>query len=597
MYRQQNKLPKVGIRPTIDGRRRGVRESLEEVTMQMAERAAALIESTLRHPSGEKVECVIADTTIGCFAEAAACQRKFQENNVGLSLTVSPCWCYGTETLDMTLGTPKAIWGFNGTDRPGAVYLAAAAAGHDQLGLPVFTIYGHDVQDLGDESVPADVKEKILAFIRAGLAVATMKEQSYLSLGYASMGIAGSTVDPHFLSDYLGLRTEFVDMTELKRRLEQNIFDPEEYVKALIWTKEKCIEGKDWNSDESRVSDADKEREWETVVKMTLIMKDLMNGNPKLAEIGFEEEACGRNAIAGGFQGQRQWTDFMPNGDFSESLLNASFDWNGIRQPYVMATENDSLNGISMLFGQLLSGTAQLFADVRTYWSPEAVKRVTGKELTGRAANGMIHLINSGSAALDWTGEQSVNGKPGLKPFWDITEDEAEACLAATKWGAAVREYFRGGGFSSTFLTKGEMPMTMCRINLVKGLGPVLQVAEGYAVNIESDIHDQIDVRTNPSWPTTWFVPNLTGVGAFSDVYEVMNAWGANHSAASYGHIGADLITLAAMLRIPVSMHNVDADKVFRPKAWSSFGTQCAESADFRACENFGPIYGKRTRS
>ncbi len=596
-YRQETQLPTIGIRPTIDGRRLGVRESLEEVTMQMAKSAAALIESSLRHPCGAPVRCIIADTTIGCFQEAAAAQRKFQENNVGLTLTVTPCWCYGTETIDMTPGTPKAIWGFNGTDRPGAVYLAAAAAAHDQMGFPVFTIYGKDVQDLGDTTIPADVTEKILTFARCGLAVATMKDQSYLSLGYVSMGIAGSMVDAQFISDYLGMRSEFVDMCEIKRRLEENIFDPVEYEKALAWTKENCLEGKDWNDEASQVSAEQKQTEWETVVKMTLIMRDLMNGNPRLIELGYAEEAQGHNAIAGGFQGQRAWTDFMPNGDFSEAILNSSFDWNGIRQSYVVATENDSLNGIAMLFGQLVTGTAQLFADVRTYWSPEAVQRVTGKSLTGRASGGMIHLINSGSASLDWTGQQTIDGAPAIKPFWDITEEEAAACLGATKWGAAVREYFRGGGFSSNFLTRGEMPMTMARINLVKGLGPVLQIAEGWAVDVEEDIHTKLDVRTNPSWPTTWFVPRVTGEGSFTDVYSVMNNWGANHASASYGHVGAELITLASMLRIPVAMHNVDNANIMRPKAWTAFGTQCAESADFRACENFGPLYAKLGRS
>ncbi len=595
-YRQESKLPTIGIRPTIDGRRLGVRESLEEVTMQMAQSAAALIESSLRHPSGEPVRCVIADTTIGCFKEAAAAQRKFQENNVGLTLTVTPCWCYGTETIDMTPAIPKAIWGFNGTDRPGAVYLAAAAAAHDQMGLPVFTIYGKDVQDLGDKTIPADVSEKILAFARSGLAVATMKDQAYLSLGYVSMGIAGSMVDAHFISDYLGMRTEFVDMCEIKRRLELSIFDPVEYEKAVAWTKENCLEGKDWN--ETPITEESKKISWDTVVKMTLIIRDLMNGNPRLIELGFAEEAQGHNAIAAGFQGQRAWTDFMANGDFSEAILNSSFDWNGIRQAYVLATENDALNGIAMLFGQLVTGTAQLFADVRTYWSPEAVERVTGQSLTGRAANGIIHLINSGSASLDWTGEQrDAEGNPVVKPFWDISEEEKQACLDATKWGPAVEEYFRGGGFSSNFLTKGEMPMTMARINLVKGLGPVLQIAEGWAVDIAPEIHDKLNERTNPSWPTTWFVPKITGEGSFTDVYSVMNDWGANHASASYGHVGADLITLASMLRIPVAMHNVDSDRIMRPKAWGAFGTRCAESADFRACANFGPLYGKLTHS
>ncbi|MGL4676224.1 MAG: L-fucose isomerase [Brevinema sp.] len=596
MYRQIAHLPKVGIRPTIDGRREGVRESLEEFTMQMAKNVATLIESELRHASGEKVECIIADTAIGGFAEAATAQKKFEANNVGLTLTVTPCWCYGSETIDMTPSIPKAIWGFNGTDRPGAVYLAAAGAAHDQMGLPVFTIYGEDVQDLGDNTIPKDVKEKILRFIRSGVAVTTMKNQAYLSLGYVSMGIMGSMVDAQFLSDFLGMRTEFVDMSEIKRRLEGNIYDPKEYQKALSWTKKNCKPGIEVNKPEQQISDAQKEKEWENVVKMTLIMKDLMNGNPTLAEIGYIEESNGHNAIAGGFQGQRQWTDFMENGDFSESILTSSVDWNGIRQPYAFATENDALNAISMLFGQLLTGTAQLFADVRTYWSPSAVKRVTGKHLEGRAKEGIIHLINSGAASMDWTGEHSSKDSPVIKAFWDISQEEAQKCIDATTWSPVDREYFRGGGFSSTFLTKGEMPITMYRINLVKGIGPILQIAEGYAINLSPEIHQLLNDRTNPSWPTTWFTPILTGKGVFTDVYSVMNTWGANHCVASYGHIGQDLITLASMLRIPVNMHNVTEKKVFRPKAWNAFGTYCQESADFLACKNFGPLYGKLTK-
>ena len=595
MNRQVSSLPKVGIRPTIDGRRQGVRESLEEITIKMAQNVAKLIEAELKHSCGDKIECVIADSTIGGFREAAAAQKKFEENNVGLTLTVTPCWCYGSETIDMTQSIPKAIWGFNGTDRPGAVYLAAAGAAHDQMGLPVFTIYGEEVQDLGDETIPEDVKHKILSFIRSGIAVATMKNQAYLSLGSVSMGILGSMVDAHFLSDFLGMRTEFVDMSEVKRRLEKNIFDPQEYKKALAWTKTNCKPGIECNKEHNVVSDAQKQKEWESVVKMTLIMKDLMNGNPRLAEIGYVEESNGHNAISGGFQGQRQWTDFMENGDFSESILTSSFDWNGIRQPFSFATENDSLNGISMLFGQLLTGTAQLFADVRTYWSPDAVKRVTGQELKGLSKDGIIHLINSGAASMDWTGEQSKDGKPTIKPFWDISEKEMQDCLNATTWSSADREYFRGGGFSSTFLTKGEMPITMYRINLIKGLGPVLQIAEGFAINLDPKVHATLNDRTNPTWPTTWFAPSLTGKGAFTDVYSVMNAWGSNHCATSYGHIGKELLTLASMLRIPVSMHNVPEKDIFRPKVWNSFGTNCSEAADFRSCQNFGPIYGKKT--
>ena len=584
--------PKIGIRPTIDGRRLGVRESLEEQTMNMAKQVAELYSSTLRYPNGEAVECVIADSTIGGVAEAARCADKFSREGVGLTVTVTPCWCYGSETIDMDPHRPKAIWGFNGTERPGAVYLAAALSGHSQFGLPAFGIYGRDVQDANMTEIPEDVKEKLLRFAKAGLAVAEMKGRSYLSIGSVSMGIAGSIVDQKFFQKYLGMRNEYVDMSEINRRLDRGIYDPVEYEKALAWVKENCKEGTDKNAPENQRSREEKDKVWETVVKMTLIAKDLMIGNPRLAELGFTEESEGHNAIAGGFQGQRHWTDHMPNGDFMEAILCSSFDWNGIREAFVLATENDSLNGVAMLFGHLLTNTAQLFSDVRTYWSPDAVKRVTGKELTGRAANGIIHLINSGATTLDATGRQNDSeGNPALKPFWEITESEVKDCLDATRWWPAVHEYFRGGGYSSKFLSKAGMPMTMSRVCLIDGLGPVLQIAEGYTVELDPEVHKTIDDRTDSSWPTTWFAPNLTGEGAFKDVYSVMNNWGANHGAISYGHIGADLITLASMLRIPVAMHNVPEEKIFRPSTTGMFGTKDLESADFRFCQNFGPLY------
>ncbi len=585
-------LPKVGIRPVIDGREQGVRESLETQVMDLAKAAADFIESNLRFPSGEKVECVIADTCIGGVAEAAMCSAKFKKEGVGVSLTVTPCWCYGTEVMDTDPLLPKAVWGFNGTERPGAVYLAAALAGYSQKGLPAFGIYGRDVQDAGDTNIPADVQTKILRFVKAALAVAQMSGKSYLSIGYSSMGIAGSMVDGNFFQDYLGIRAEFVDSVEILRRMDEGIYDEDEFQKALAWTKENCKEGDDLNNPDKQVDSARKEKEWEIVVKMTLICRDLMIGNQKVIEKGFREEGLGRNAILGGFQGQRQWTDYQPNADFTEAILNSSFDWNGIRQAFVFATENDSLNGVSMLFGHLLTNTSQIFSDVRTYWSPDAVKRVTGKELTGKAANGIIHLINSGSTTLDATAQQKdADGNPAMKPYWEITEEEAQKCLDNTQWPAAIREYFRGGGFSSLFKTEGEMPVTMSRLNLVKGIGPVLQIAEGFTVQLPEDVHKILDVRTNPTWPTTWFVPNTTGEGAFKDVYSVMANWGANHGAISYGHIGADLITLASMLRIPVNMHNVSDDDVFRPSAWSAFGSD-KEGSDYRACETYGPLYG-----
>jgi len=584
-------MPKIGIRPTIDGRRAGVRESLEATTMGMAKSVAKLISSTLRHSNGLPVECVIADSCIGGVVEAARAAEKFRKEGVGVSLTVTPCWCYGSETMDMEPGIPKAIWGFNGTERPGAVYLAAVSAAHTQKGLPAFTIYGRDVQDIGSSVIPQDVRGKILSFIKAGLSVATMRGKSYLSVGGVSMGIAGSIVDQDLFEDYFGMRVECADMTELIRRIEENIYDPGEFARARQWVRKNCPEGKDYNR--AKHSRKRKDWEWDFVVKCTMIVRDMMIGNPRLARLGYREEAMGHNAILGGFQGQRQWTDHYPNGDFLEAILTSSFDWNGIREPLLVATENDALNGICMLLGHLLTNTAQIFADVRTYWSPEAVKRVAGQELTGAAAPGLLHLINSGAAALDGCGQQVREGKAVMKPFWEITPKEAQACINATTWSPAIYEYFRGGGFSSTYGTRADMPATMFRLNLVKGLGPALQIAEGQFVDLPRNIYSVLEERTNPTWPSHWFVPKTGGNGVFRDVYSVMNAWGANHGTISYGHIGAELITLASMLRIPVYMHNVDQAQVFRPSAWTAFGTADLEGADFRACANFGPLYGK----
>ena len=584
-------MPKIGIRPAIDGRRKGIRESLEELTMDMAKNTADFLSANLRHANGLPVECVLTDTCIGGVAEAAQTAEKFARQGVGLSITVTPCWCYGSETMDMDPLIPKAIWGFNGTERPGAVYLAAVLAGHNQKGLPAFSIYGRDVQDAGDTTIPEDVQDKLLRFARAGLAVATMRGKSYLAMGGVSMGIAGSIVDQSLFEDYLGMRVESVDMTEFVRRMNESIYDPEEFDKALAWVKVNCPEGKDYNPPRNERSRDQKDDDWETSVKMTLIARDLMVGNSHLDELGFGEEALGHNAIAAGFQGQRQWTDYFPNGDFMEAILNTSFDWNGIREPYIVATENDALNGICMLFGQLLTGTAQIFADVRTYWSPQAVKRVSGYDLEGKASDGFLHLLNSGPATLDGTGQQLIDGKPAMKPYWEITPEEVDRCLNATTWHAGLTEYFRGGGWSTKFKTRGGMPVTMCRLNLVKGLGPAFQIAEGYTVDLPDDVHQILDERTSPTWPTTWFVPNLTGSGPFRDVYTVMADWGANHGAISYGHIGADLITLASMLRIPVYMHNVSEVRVFRPHTWTSFGANEPQGADFRACANFGALY------
>ncbi|TNH03246.1 L-fucose isomerase [Testudinibacter sp. TR-2022] len=578
---------RIGIRPTIDGRRLGVRESLEDQTMAMAQSVAKLLTAEIRHPNGDFVECVIADSCIGGVAEAAACAEKFKLNNVGVVLTVTPCWCYGSETIDMDPHMPKAIWGFNGTERPGAVYLAAALAGHSQLGLPAFSIYGTEVQESSDTSIPADVQEKLLRFARAGLTVANIRGKSYLSIGSVSMGIAGSIVNQTFFQEYLGMRNEYVDMTEIKRRLDRHIYDQEEVDLALTWVKEYCKEGIDVNAPENQKTAKQHAELWENVVKMAIITRDLMVGNPKLAELNYGEEALGRNAIAAGFQGQRQWTDHLPNGDFMEAILNSTYDWSGVRSPYILATENDSLNAVCMLFGNQLTGQAQVFADVRTYWSEDAVERVTGF----RPESGFIHLINSGSAALDGTGQhQDQDGKPVIKPVWQVTEADGRRCLENTRWCPAVHEYFRGGGYSSQYLTRGGMPFTMTRINIIKGIGPVLQIAEGWSIDLPPEVHDILNKRTNETWPTTWFVPRLTGKGAFSDVYSVMANWGANHCVATFGHVGADFITLASMLRIPVCMHNVEEKHIFRPSTWNAFGMD-KEGQDYRACENFGPLY------
>ncbi|MDQ8203229.1 L-fucose isomerase [Pelagicoccus sp. SDUM812003] len=585
-------LPRIGIRPAIDGRYGGVRESLEEQTQKQAELVAKLLSEELRYPDGSPVQCVIAPTCIGGVAEAQACAEVFRKERVGVSLTVTPCWAYGSETMDMDPTLPKAVWGFNGTERPGAVYLAATLAGHAQKGLPAFGIYGREVQEASDDCIPDDVKDKIVEFCRAGLAVALMRGRSYLSMGGTSMGIAGSMVDSDFWESYLGMRVETIDMAEFAGRMKVGLYDQDEYERALAWAKENCLEGADYNAPDKTRSREALDSEWQDSVKMALIARDLMVGNPRLAKLGFPEQAQGHGAIASGFQGQRQWTDYFPNGDFMEAILNTSFDWNGRRAPYIVATENDALNGATMLFGHLLTNTAQVFADVRTYWSPEAVKRVTGYVLDGKASDGILHLINSGPAALDGSGQQSdADGNPTMKPYWEIDDSEVEACLKATTWHPSITEYFPGGGWSTRYCTRGGMPVTMARINLIKGLGPALQLVEGWTVELPETAHAALDERTNPTWPTTWFAPRLTGEGAFRSCYEVMNSWGANHGAFCSGHVGHRFITLASILRIPVYMHNVDEERILRPSSWKAFGTADLEGADFRACANYGPLY------
>ena len=589
--------PKIGIRPVIDGRWGGVRESLEDQTMGMAYSAKALIE-TLKYPNGTPVQVVISPCTIGGGAEAAKCEEAFSAQNVTATLTVTPCWCYGMETFDMNPTTIKAVWGFNGTERPGAVYLAAVLAAYAQKGLPAFSIYGHDVQDLGDRTIPADVEEKILRFARCAVAAGWMKNKSYVNIGAVAMGIMGSYCDTNVLQRYFGIRAEWVDEVEILRRMALNIYDPEEYEKALAWIRENCPEGFDCNAGKELIEIVTRskyiapDKDWEFIAKMTIIVKDILYGNPKLDELGWHEEALGKNAVAAGFQGQRQWTDWLPNADFTEAIMASTFDWNGVKAPTPFATENDTLNGVSMMLGTLITNTAPCFHDVRTYWSPEAVERVTGWKPDGAAQNGFIHLINSGATALDGTGAaKNEKGEGCMKPFWEMTEEDVKACLAATDWCRANYQYFRGGGFSSHFKTQAEMPVTMLRANIVDGVGLVLQIAEGCTATLPDQVHDILDKRTDPTWPTTWFVPRLTGEGAFKDVYSVMANWGANHGVTVYGHVGAELITLCSMLRIPVTMHNVPADQVFRPHCWAAFGTQDAQAADYAACKHYGPLY------
>lgn len=590
--------PKIGIRPTIDGRWGGVRESLEAKTMAMANAAKELIEANVRYQDGTPVECVISPCTIGGGAEAAKCADYFKTQNICASLAVTPCWCYGSETMDLSSDTIKAVWGFNGTERPGAVYLAAVMAAFAQRGLPAFSMYGHDVQDIDDNIVPDDVAEKMVRWAKAAVAVGQMKDKAYVNLGGVSMGIAGSYCDMSFMQKYLGIRAEWVDLTEILRRINLEIYDKDEYEKALCWIKENCKEGFDKNEGKdfpkiikkSKTIPADKD--WEFIAKFSIIVNDILYGNEKLGEMGWHEEALGKNAIAGGFQGQRNWTDWLPNADFTEAIMASSFNWNGKKAPTAFATENDTLNGISMLFGTLLTGKAPAFHDVRTYWSPDAVKRVTGKDLTGKAKDGIIHLINSGATALDCTGAAlDENGKGTIKEWWNMTDSDIQACINATDWCRADYEYFRGGGFSSHFKTLAEMPVTMLRLNIVEGVGPVIQIAEGYTVTLDDDVHEKLDLRTDRTWPTTWFAPKLTGEGAFKDVYSVMANWGANHGVTVGGHVGADIVTMCSMLRIPVTMHNVEDDKVYRPHCWASFGTQDTQAADYEACKKYGPMY------
>ena len=589
--------PKIGIRPVIDGRWGGIREGLEEQTMGMAASAKALME-TLRYPDGTPVQVVVSPCTIGGGAEAAKCDEFFATQNVTATLTVTPCWCYGMETFDMNPATIKAVWGFNGTERPGAVYLAAVLAAYAQKGLPAFSIYGHDVQDMGDKSIPADVAEKILRFAKAAVAAGWMKNKAYVNIGAVAMGIMGSYCDTNVFQRYFGIRSEWVDEVEILRRMALNIYDPEEYEKALAWIKENCPEGFDCNAGKELIEIVTRskviapDKDWEFIAKMTIIIKDILYGNPKLDELGWHEEALGKNAIAAGFQGQRQWTDWLPNADFTEAIMASSFDWNGVKAPTPFATENDTLNGAAMMLGTLISQTAPCFHDVRTYWSPEAVERVTGWKPEGVARNGFIHLINSGATALDGTGAaKNEKGEGCMKPFWEMTEPDVQACLKATDWCRANYQYFRGGGFSSHFKTQAEMPVTMLRANIVDGVGLVLQIAEGYTATLPDSVHEILDKRTDPTWPTTWFVPRLTGEGAFKDVYSVMANWGANHGVTVYGHVGADLITLCSMLRIPVNMHNVPAEKVYRPHCWAAFGAQDTQAADYAACKHYGPLY------
>ncbi len=580
--------PKIGIRPTIDGRENGVRESLEVQTMTMANTLKSHIENNYCYPDGTPVQVVVAESTIGRYKEATDCEELFEKNNVCASITVTPCWCYGMEVIDLHPTRIKAVWGFNGTERPGAVFLNAVLSAHNQLGLPAFGIYGSEVMDNDRTDIPDDVIPKIDKFIKGALAVGQLKNKSYLQIGGVSMGIAGSLVDFSLFQKYFNMNVVQVDMIEIMRRIDEGIFNPNEFETARAWVSENCTEIPDINKEHLKLTDLEIEEGLDFVTKMTLIIKDMMHGNEWLRNNGYNEEGLGNNSIAGGFQGQRQWTDYLPNGDFSETILNSSFDWNGPKSPTILSTENDALNGITMLFGHLLTNTAQVFCDVRTYWSPEAIKNLGNFTIDENLEDGMLHLINSGSAALDGTGKmRDENGNPVIKPFYDVTDEDMKNCLQATKWPVANREYFRGGGFSTNYLSEGEIPFTMTRVNLVNG-EPSIQIIEGKSIEISNDLYNAINDRTDPTWPSTFFIPNENTP---LSTYEVMNNWGANHCVLTYGHVGDLFITLASMLRIPVSLHNIEEDRIYRPTMWTHYGTLDKTGSDFRTCEKLGPLY------
>jgi len=586
-----NKLPVIGIRAVIDPRRKVYNRTYGQ-TQDMASSVADYLSDHVKYPNSLPLKCVVYQKCVSNIVEAQECSDYFKHLNVGAVITVATGWCYPLETMLLDAGIPHAVWGFNGTERPGAVFLAALTAACNLKGLPMFKIYGKEVREKDDKRIPEDVGRKLLSFTRAALAASLMKGKSYLSLGTVSMGISGCISDELFFQQYLGMRISYVDMSEIQRRMNKGIYDPEELSKAIEWFSNNCKEGVDYNDPSLMHTKEQKAEDARDSIKLAIIVKDMMKGNQKLQDMGYEEEAAGYGAVAGGFQGQRAWTDQNANGDFMEAILNSTFDWNGRREPIVIATENDSSNAVSMLFGYLLTHTPQIFCDVRTYWSPETVKRITGEELEGRAKGGMIHLLNSGAAALEGSGCLTKDGKPVIKPYWEMTEDDIKSCLQSTRWSPAMLDQFLAGGFSSTYSTKGEMPVTITRLNMVYGIGPVLQIAEGYTYEASPNIHMNLLGRTDPTWPSTWFVPNtIPGDAAYNDVYSVMESWGANHCSMSYGHIGSELITLASMLRIPVTMHNVETNNLFRPALWKAYGTKELEAADRYACAALGPLY------
>lgn len=593
--------PTIAITPVADGRA-GAYESNVAGTWRMAEKVSRLIESRVRLPDGTAPRVVVAPEIVYGPRSGALAQEYFQREGVSANIWVSRSWSYSDELMSACIGIGSTEWqqaayGLNQTDRPGAVWLKAFCAAMDEKKRPIFSIYNPDLEDESGDLSPY-VAGRILRFARAAVAAAEMRGKNYLSVGGVSMGIIGSDARRNSFLQTFGMGTVSVDMVAIRGRIDQGFYDHEELESAFKFMKKNFK----FSFDESqgpRPRDLD-ELIRETL-RMTIIVRDLMIGNPKLASSkvgkaqGFKanvERAQGANAIMAGTQGQRQWTDLYPNFDVTESILNSSFDWNGFRAPFVVATENDSKNGIGMLAANLVSGgMSQLFADIRTNWTPESVKKATGKDISRIAPQGFIDKRNSGAGALEYALDLFglVKGGAGMS-----VQDVAEAvradaniqdrlirdACAGTTYMTAALEYFPGDGLSSHFRTPGGIPMTAYRYNMI-GDELTCSVVEGATVELPRDVADCIGRITDRTWPETYWVPR--GMSSF----EYMSRIGPNHDGNSFGLIGADLLTLNAMLRVPVDMHNVPREDIFRPTFWDRCGGD-----DFRACEKLGPVYG-----